>query len=84
MTLLQIRINDNLKTLAKHMAKELNISLSDVVRLSLQEFILCRKDSLKNENKKKIQLLKKLTKGNRDNAFMKLDNKDIDKLIYNY
>ena len=85
MTYLQIRIKEQLKDMALSLAKEFGISLSDIVRMSLAEFIKKRNTMAnKNDNKKRIALIEKLSKGNTDPTFHKLSNKDIDALIANF
>jgi|CXWL01.1.fsa_nt_gi antitoxin component of RelBE/YafQ-DinJ toxin-antitoxin module len=85
MTYLQIRIKQELKDMALSLAKNFDISLSDIVRMSLAEFIRKRNTMAnKNDHKKRVALVKKLSKGHRDTTFHKLSNEDIDRLISSY
>jgi antitoxin component of RelBE/YafQ-DinJ toxin-antitoxin module len=81
MTTLQVRISEDFKMSAQNLSKSFGVSLSDLVRMAMADFVEKRRKQSVSDGFQKRELLKKLSQGNRDRSFHKLSDESIDRLV---
>jgi len=84
MTTLQVRISEDFKMTAQNLSKTFGVSLSDLVRMAMKDFVDKGGAQTRVGNADKVELLKRLSKGNEDKNFHRLSNRSMDNLISSF
>lgn len=83
MTTIQVRISEDFKLKAQNISKAFGVSLSDLVRMAMLDFVEREKQPSGDIVQKK-EFLKMLSRGNKDKGFHRLSDQSIDHLITSF
>lgn len=81
MTTLQVRISEDAKISAQNLSKAFGVSLSDVVRMAMADFVEKKGKQPAKDVLHKRELLKTLSRGNHDRSFHRLSDQSVDRLV---